>query len=186
MGGKKRKGESAKMTFLPMTANWQHTLKHQLIQRNIAESSYAPFIHQCTSSLHVPLPSIPLTKSEYRPQARQADKSVERTEPGSVESSEHRQALRLQIGLDSNRRVRACFPVVFPPRTSSTFCGSLRNPVIQAYVASLETTIGGLRTELSDVYKNQGQTTQKLLTLTEVRIASPLFFERDLLSREFN
>ncbi|CDZ98388.1 Autophagy-related protein 16 [Phaffia rhodozyma] len=41
------------------------------------------------------------------------------------------------------------------------------NPVLQAYVSSLEGTINGLRTELSDVYKNQGQNTQKLLTLTE-------------------
>ena len=43
-----------------------------------------------------------------------------------------------------------------------------RNPVLQAYVGSLEGQVSTLRNELSDVYKMQGQNTQKLLTMTEV------------------
>jgi hypothetical protein len=45
------------------------------------------------------------------------------------------------------------------------------NPVLQAYVGTLETQLSSLRNELSDVYKLQGQNTQKLLTMTEVSIS---------------
>ena len=48
------------------------------------------------------------------------------------------------------------------------------NPVLQAYVGSLEGQVSTLRNELSDVYKMQGQNTQKLLTMTEVSFASSL------------
>ncbi|KAL7416924.1 autophagy-related protein 16 [Mrakia frigida] len=63
--------------------------------------------------------------------------------------------------------LRAATSVRSEGRTNEKGGGGEENPVLQAYVGSLEGQVSALRNELSDVYKMQGQNTQKLLTMTE-------------------